>query len=263
MFATSTAPLPSTAASGPVRTGEREAARPTTDMNPRAMARAIAILFLLSIVAGIFVEVFISGRIIVARDPVATANNILAQASLYRMGFTVYLIEMTMQIVMTALFYQLLKPVNAPLSMLSAVLGYVGCGIKTMSRLFYLAPLFVLSGTTYAGAFAPEQRQGLASLLLQLNNYGAGIALAFFGVSTVIQGYLIVRSTFLPRSLGYLSIAGGIGWMAFFSPALGLRVFPVVALIGLLGSIATILWLLVVGVDEARWRESARGVLQW
>jgi len=222
-------------------------------ISPRTLGRMIAVLFLISMGAGIFVEIGIAGRNVVPRDPAATAANIVAQASLYRMGFTIYLIEMAMQVIMTALFYQLLKPVSAPLSMLSAVLGYVGCGIKTMSRLFYLAPLFVLGGTTYAGAFAPEQRQGLTSLLLQLNEFGAAIALAFFGVSTVIQGYLIMRSTFLPRWLGVLSVAGGIGWLAFFAPAFGMRVFPVVALIGLVGSVAMILWLAIVGVDEGKW----------
>ncbi len=228
---------------------------PRTD--PRTIARLIAVLFAITIVAGIFVEGFVSGRLVVARDPAATAANILGQASLLRAGFSIYLAEMLVQIAMTALFYELLKPVSQSLSMLSAVFGYIGCGIKTMSRLFFLAPLFVLGGTTYAGAFNPAQRQALSSLLLQLNEYGAAIALVFFGVSTLVQGYLIVRSTFLPRSLGVLTIMGGLGWMTFLSPTLGLRLFPFVAGIGLLGSIAMILWLLIVGVDERRWREQA------
>jgi hypothetical protein len=222
------------------------------------MARTIALLFLFTIVAGVFVETFIGGRLVVAGNPAATASNILAHVSLYRTGFTLYLVEMVAQVVMTALFYELLKPVSRRVSLLAATLGYIGCGIKTMSRLFYLAPLFVLGGTTYAGAFSGPQREALSSLFLQLNDYGAGIALAFFGVSTLLQGYLIVRSKFLPRSLGVLTIVGALGWMTFFSPSLGRQLFPIVALLGLTGSLVTILWLLIAGVNEARWHERVR-----
>jgi hypothetical protein len=248
------APAPTTLASAPSRP---RLAGPLSRSSPRTTARMIGGLFLSTIVLGIFAEGFVSGRIVVPRDAAATATNILAHQSLYRAGFTAYLIEMAAQIAMTVFFYELLKPVSRPLSLLSAVFSYVGCGIKTMSRLFYLAPVFVLSGATYAAVFNPAQRQALTSLLLQLNNYGAGIALAFFGVSTVVQGYLILRSTFLPRSLGIVTILGGLGWMTFLSPSLGLQLFPIVAGIGLLGSIAMILWLLIVGVDERRWQEQA------
>ena len=81
----------------------------------------------------------------------------------------------------------------------------------------------------------------------------AGVALGFFGLETVLEGWLILRSTFLPRWLGALTIIAGAGWLAFLSPTLGYAVFNVIALVALIGSIATIGWLLVKGVDEERW----------
>ncbi|MCL4865673.1 MAG: DUF4386 family protein [Gemmatimonadales bacterium] len=215
------------------------------------------VFYLLTIVAGVIAQALISERLVVVGDASATAANILAHERLFRLGFTVYVIEMSCQIVMTGLFYELLKPVNGTLSLLSAVFSYVGCGIKTFSRLFYLAPLLVLGGAPYLRVFTNDQLQALALLFLRVNEQAAGIALAFFGIATLLRGYLMVRSTFLPRSLGILSLAGGVGWMAFLYPPLGLKLFPFIVAIGLLGALATIGWLLVVGVDEQRWKEQA------
>jgi hypothetical protein len=101
-----------------------------------------------------------------------------------------------------------------------------------------------------------DQANAVSLTLLNVNDRGAGVALAFFGFETVLE-WLIVRSTFLPRWLGGLTIIAGIGWLAFLIPTLGYAVFNVVALVALIGSIATIGWLLVKGVDEERWRAVA------
>jgi hypothetical protein len=215
------------------------------------------VFYLLTIVAGVIAQALISERLVVVGDAATTAANILAHERLFRLGFTVYLIEMACQIVMTGLFYDLMKPVNGSVAMLSAVFSYVGCGIKTLSRLFYLAPLLVLGGAPYLRVFTADQLQALALLFLRVNDQAAGIALAFFGIATLLRGYLMVRSTFLPRGLGILTLAGGLGWMAFLYPPLGLQLFPFIVAVGLLGAMATIGWLLMVGVDEQRWREQA------
>jgi hypothetical protein len=99
--------------------------------------------------------------------------------------------------------------------------------------------------------------QGLALLFLRINEHGAGIGLAFFGFYAILKGYLIVRSTFLPRALGVLSIVCGLGWLTFLSRTLGYRLFVYVAPLGLVGAIAMIVWLLVFGVNEERWHERA------
>ena len=155
------------------------------------------------------------------------------------------------------LFCFLLKPVSGPISLLAAFIGLAACTVKTFSRVFYIAPLYVLGGAHYLGVFNAEQLQALALLLLKVNDLGAGIALAFFGFVALFKGYLIVRSTFLPRILGVLSILAGLSLLTYLSPRLGNSMFSYVAALGLLGSVAQILWLLVVGVNEQRWKEQA------
>ena len=230
----------------------------TTEMSPRTKGRFAGAIYLLYVIAGVFAQAFISDRLVVFSDAARTASNILANQSLYRLGFTVYLVEMAGQIATAVLFYQLLKPVSRTGAMLAAAFELTGCGIKIFSRLFYFAPLLVLSGSvSYLSAFNKEQLDSIALLLLRINDNGAAIALAFFGFATVVQGWLIYRSGFLPRWLGVIEIIGGFGWLTFLSPPLGMRVFTYVAVYALVGLLATIVWLLTVGVDEQRWRERA------
>ena len=227
------------------------------ETSPRLKARITGVLYLLTILTGIFAQGFVSERLVVDGDAAATAANILAHKSLFQLGYAVYLIEMACNIAMTALFYDLLKPAGRSVSLLAAFLGFAGCVIKTFSRVFFITPLFVLGGAHYLSVFSAEQLQALALLFLKVNDRGAAMALVFFGFYALLTGYLIIRSTFLPRILGVLSVFGGSGWLTFLYLPLGYRLFPYVAAFGLLGAASLILWLLVFGVNEQRWKEQA------
>jgi hypothetical protein len=227
--------------------------------SPRRLARSIGLLFLLTILTGIFAQGFVSERLIVFSDAAATANNILTHRGLYQLGFSFYLIEMACQIATAALWYVLLRPVNRSVALAAAFIELAGCVVKIGARVFYLAPLFVLGagGTSALRGFSAEQLPAIALILLKVNDYGAATALAFFGISTPLNGYLIFRSKFLPRWLGLLSMIAGLGWLTFLYPPLGYRAFPFIALLGLAGAAATIFWLLVFGVDEEQWKTQA------
>ncbi len=225
------------------------------DMSPRAKARWTGVFYLLTMATAAFSQGFVSDRLVIAGDAATTAANILAHEQLFRVAFAVYLVEMACQITMTALFYDLLKPVSRTLSLLAAFVGLTGCVVKTVSRLFFIAPLLVLGGAPYLNAFDAAQLQAQALLFLEVNSQGAGIALFFFGLHAVLKGYLVLRSTFLPRVLGLLGILAGLGWVSFLDPPLALAMMPGILPLGMIASAAMILWLLVFGVDERRWRE--------
>jgi Domain of unknown function (DUF4386) len=228
----------------------------TSEELPQAYARMAALLYVGTITAGIVAQMVIAGQIIVSGDAAATAANILAHTVMFQLGFTVYLIEMSCQIAQTVLFYILLRPVNRNVALLALVFSLIGCTIKTLGRLFYIAPLLVLGDSPYLSIFNIEQLQALALLLLSVNDQAAAMALAFFGFSTVMNGYLILNSNFLPRILGVLSMIGGLGWLSFLYLPLGNQLFLYVLLIGLIGSTVQILWLLAKGVDIEKWNES-------
>jgi hypothetical protein len=187
-------------------------------------------------------------------DASATANNILSNKGLFQIGFTIYLIEMACQIVAGLLFYRLLRPVNRTLALLMLLFEFTGIVIKTFARVFYITPLYILDGGVALGGLDAEQLQSISLLLLKVNDYGAATAIAFFGFSTLLDGYLVFRSGYLPRWLGIIGMIAALGWLAFLYPPLGYSVFMFAALIGLLASAAKIFWLIVFGVDEEKFR---------
>ena len=100
------------------------------EISPRGMARLAAIFTIVLLVTGLFAQGYVAESMINFSNPGATASNILANENLFRVGFTVYLIEMTAQIVMTVLFYYLLKPVSRSGALTMTVLSLTGALIK-------------------------------------------------------------------------------------------------------------------------------------
>ncbi len=127
------------------------------------------------------------------------------------------------------------------------------------SSLFRLAPLVVLGGSQYLGVFKVEQLRALALLFLELNAQAGNIYLVFFGLFNVLIGYLIFKSTFLPRILGVLMALSGLGWLTFMSPSLANYLFTYIAVLGIIAELSLMLWLLVRGVNVQRWKEQAAG----
>ena len=228
-----------------------------TEGSPSTRGRILAALYLFVIIAGITAQSFIADRMVVYDDAAKTAASILANTSLYRLGYTIFMLEMVAQVVVTLLFYELLKPVNRSIARTAAVLGLTGCGIKTMARLFYYAPLILLGGASYLSAILPAQLDALSLAFVKINNQGAAIALIFFGFETLLEGWLMFKSGFLPRFLGVLSMIGGLGWLTFLWPPLGSQAFVGVALFAIVGVIATVGWLFIRGVDDVKWRARA------
>ena len=228
------------------------------EMSPKTKARLVGIFFLLTTVLGVIAEGFISNGLVVAGDAGATARNILSNETLFRAGFAIYIVEMASQVVMTVLFYDLLKPVSRTAARVSLFLNIAGIIVKTFSRLFYIVPVLILGDTPYLNVFTPEQSQAMALLSLSINNEGPVIGLVFFGFAGLLESYLILKSGFLPKFLGVIGIFASVGWIFFLYRPVADRLFPIIAGIALLGSLVQIFWLLVYGVNEERWREKAR-----
>ena len=222
----------------------------------RPRARITGVVYLLYFLTAIIGEFFLRG-LVVDGDAAATANNILAHESLFRLGLATGLISTAFYVAVTALFYDLFKTVSRSLSLLAAFFSLVGCAILAFASLFQLAPLVVLGGSQYLSVFKVEQLRALALMFLELNTQAGNICVVFFGVYCLLIGYLIFRSTFLPRLLGVLMALAGLGWLTFLSPPLANRLSPYNLVLGFLAELALMLWLLARGVNVQRWKEQA------
>ena len=139
----------------------------------------------------------------------------------------------------------------------------VGCGIQALTSVLYLAPMLILNAGSSLRGLTAEQSQALAYSFVRLNGYAFNTYLVFFGLWCVLIGFLIFRSTFMPRLLGVLLAIAGLGWMMYLVPPLAIRLFiPYIAGASALGEIPLLLWLLVVGVNVQRWNEQARATAE-
>jgi hypothetical protein len=130
--------------------------------------------------------------------------------------------------------------------------------MQALTSLLYLAPLLILQGGSSLRAFTTEQLQALALMLLKLNAYAFNIDLVFFGLWCILTGYLIFRSTFLPRVLGVLLAISGLGLVTYLYPPLAYHLFfPLHRCSSALGEIPMELWLIVMGLNVHRWKEQA------
>jgi Domain of unknown function (DUF4386) len=226
------------------------------EVSPRPSARITGIVYFLYFLTAVLGEFFLKGMV-VDGDATATANNLLAHQSLFRLGLATGLIATACYIAVTALFYGLFKPVNRSLSLLAAFFGLVGCAVTAFGSLFQLAPLVALGGAQYLAVFNVEQLRALALIFLQLNTQTANICLVLFGFYDLLIGYLIFRSVFLPRVLGVLMALAGLGWLTFLYPPLANSLSPYVLVLGFLAELLLMLWLLVKGVNVQQWKEQA------
>jgi len=231
------------------------------ETSPRFNARMAGAFQLLEALTAGFGQVIVLDRLVVAGNGAATAANILGHGRLFWLGFASSLMGVVFHIVWALLIYVLLKHVNRSLSLLAAFFVLVSCAMQALTSLLYLAPLLILQGGSSLSAFTAEQLQALALMFLKLNQYAYNIDLVFFGLWCVLTGYLIFRSTFLPRILGVLLAISGLGWVTYLYPPLAYRLFfPYIAIASALGEIPLELWLIVMGVNAQRWKEQASAV---
>jgi len=225
---------------------------PAIEASSPPSPRTIGTVWILYFLTGILGTLLAKG-IVVPTDAAATANNILAHASFYRAGFAVDLVSNLIYIALTALLFGFFRRVNPSLALLAAFFSLVGCTVQIVGELLRLAPTLVLANPQLASAFGAQQLQAAALLSVILYKSVFYISFVLFACFELVTGFLILRSTFLPRWIGWWWIAGGIGGLTFLWSPLATSIWPLLLAAGA-GEFVLPVWLLIKGVDDSKSR---------
>jgi hypothetical protein len=218
------------------------------------------LLYLIIIIAGMFGEVFVRNKLVISGDVTATATNIIASPMLWRIGISADLIMQICDLPLMLLFYLLLKPVNKNLALLNLLFNLIQTAVLVANKLNLLAAFFLLGNSDYLKAFSPEQLHTLAYLSIKLHDFGFAIGLIFFGFVCLIEGYLISKSGYLPKTLGFLMQAAGLCYLTnsfalLLAPQLATILFPVVLIPCFIAELSLALWLLIKGINIVKWEK--------
>jgi hypothetical protein len=230
-------------------------------MSPRFLARVAFVLGFLEGLASVWGGLRIPGMLVVSNDAVATASNILANESLFRLGVLLAIVAVALNTARTVIAYLLFRPVGRVVPLLMVTFGLIAISLQTADILLRLPVLVVLKNGDIFGGFSPEQLQSLVLLFIRWGGQSFNLYLAFFGLCCMLVGYAIWKSTFLPRLLGAGVILAGIGYSTFFWPPLANALRPWNLALGA-GELVLGAWLLFRAVNAERWREQARATME-
>lgn len=230
------------------------------NFSPNTWARAGGVAYLIIIVLGFAGEMLIRNKLIVSGNAGATAQNILMHPLLWRLGIAG---DITMHIcdaIVGVVYYMLLKPVNRNLALMALFLGLVQTAVLVANKMNLVMPLLLLGNGAYLKALDQHQIEAFSYLAIKAHGYGFGIGLIFFGCECLLDGWLIVKSGYFPRALGILVQIAGLCYLVnsfalLLSPALADAIFPAILLPPFIGELSMAIWLLVKGVNLAKWNE--------
>jgi hypothetical protein len=195
-----------------------------------------------------YAEFFVYHKLVLSGSAEATVKNILANKNLFISGIFGYLVNFIADVVAAWAFYGLLKPVNEMLSLLTAWFRLVYTVISLAALLNLLTVLRLVNSSENLTIFDADQLHYQVMFSLHAFRDGWSFAYYFFGIHLVLLGYLIFKSTYMPRIIGVLIIVDGLGWIiSTIQPVL----FPHINLdfiaITFFGELVLLFWLLIKG----------------
>jgi hypothetical protein len=214
-------------------------------------ARVAGWLYLLIVITGPFVLLYVPGKLFVSGDATATANNILAHVSLFRAYIVVGLLSELFFIALVLALYRLLQNVGRELAVIMVILVLIDAPMAFLSVANQIATLAIVQGADFLSAFDQPQRNALASFLINIDKLGVPVSEIFWGLWLLPLGLLVYRSGFLPRFLGVWLFINGIAYVIISFTGILLPqhvgIVNTIAFPILFGELAFMVWLVIMG----------------
>ena len=214
-------------------------------------ARVAGAVYLSMVVTAPFSLIYVPTKLIVRGDATATASNILAHETLFRLSILGDLVGQVIFICLGIAVYRLLSNVNRSWALLMVGFVLVSAAVGFLNALNNIAALILFRGGEFLSVFDAVQRNAMGMLFIRLYSQGIFIDEIFWGVWLFPFGLLVFRSGFLPRSIGVWLMINCFGYVAlsvialFFQPYYN-TAFTMLQPV-LFGELAVMLWLLIKG----------------
>lgn len=214
-------------------------------------ARTAGAMYLSMIFTAPFSLIYVPSKLIVRGDATATAANILAHETLFRVAIFADLVGQVLFICLGVALYRLLSDVSRNWALLMVGFVLVSAAVGFLNALNNIAALFLFRGGEFLSVFDTAQLNALGMLFVRLHSHGMFIDEIFWGVWLFPFGLLVFRSGFLPRVIGVWLIINCFGYVALsvialFFPSSYNIAFKVLQPV-LFGELAIMLWLLIKG----------------
>lgn len=235
------------------RTSRRDEA---ATQSRRRLARTAGVFYLVVAVLGAWAHGYVRGQVYVPGDAAATANNVVENASLVRLGFAADVVQAALMLFVVMALYVLLQHVNKTVAQMMVMFVVVSVAITCLNMVFQLGSVLVAENPAYAAAFEAQGSDGLVLLLLDLQHSGYLIAQIFFGLWLFPLGFLAYRSGMFPRTIGVLLMSGTVAYLAdamlqFLAPGVAATTAMALIPVVIVAEVSMLGYLLIKGVQSA------------
>jgi len=227
--------------------------------NPKTLARMVGILYLMLFALG--PVAFLMGRaeLFGSTDAAASFTYIVENESAVRIGMTAEALVVVIEIIASAMLYVLFRGVSRHLSMAAMLARFGQAVIQGVNLLWGALLLGLAGGAGYLAHFDQGQMEGLTQLFLDVNGFMIHVWGIFFGVHLALLAWLVNRSEFMPRWLGWLLGLGAVGYLsegfgAILAPGSAELLATLVLVLAIPAELAFTVWLVWRGVDQEAWQ---------
>jgi len=178
----------------------------SVDNSQRIAAKVAGIAGILGFILVVFGNYVLLDPLIVPRNAVETAHNILAHQTQFRLALACFITYGIGGIVLLTALYVIFAPVNRGLALAGALFRLVFVMLWLVAPLNSLGALRLLGNSTYLQAFESERLQALARAQIAASFDDYYVGLPFFGLAATVCAWLWLKSGYIPRGLSIFGV---------------------------------------------------------
>lgn len=229
----------------------------TTQISRNAYSKFAGLLYLLIAIVGGWSIGYMPSLIVDTDSAAATTKNIIEHYDILRLGIAGDIFVLLLEVVLTVLIFRIFKHVNRAFALVATFSRLAMAIVMGLNLLNYLIPIMLVKDASLFAGFQPEQINSLMLLFLKTHKYGEFVWQVFFSLHLFVLGYLVIKSGYVLRCIGYLMLIGSFGYASQSICELLFLEGQVLSIAnGILLAIATIgeliftFWLLIKGINE-------------